>query len=255
MTKRIRLVIEYDGTAYGGWQFQTNAPTVQEELEKALLELTGEKIRVTGASRTDAGVHARAQVAHFDTDSAIPAARFSYALNTLLPKDIRVQESCDAPEDFHARFWTKGKEYSYTIWNNTHASALMADRAWCIYPQLDVEKMRAAAQALVGEHDFRAFCATGGQTKTTVRTVHEIRIEEKEPHLIVIRISGNAFLYNMVRIIAGTLADIGTGRLSGDVIDWMLETGDRTIGGPTAPAQGLTLERIDYYETKPSWVR
>ena len=112
MTKRIRLEIEYDGTAYGGWQYQLNAPTVQEEVEKALLELTGEKIRVTGASRTDAGVHARAQVAHFDTESQIPAERFSYALNTLLPKDIRVQESSEAPADFHARFWTRGKEYS-----------------------------------------------------------------------------------------------------------------------------------------------
>ena len=255
MTKRIRLEIEYDGTAYGGWQYQLNAPTVQEEVEKALLELTGEKIRVTGASRTDAGVHARAQVAHFDTESQIPAERFSYALNTLLPKDIRVQESSEAPADFHARFWTRGKEYSYMIWNNTHASALLADRAWCIYPQLDVEKMREAAQLLKGEHDFRAFCATGGQTKTTVRTIHEIRVEEKEPHLVTIRVSGNAFLYNMVRIIAGTLADIGTGRLPVDTVTRMLETGDRTIGGPTAPAQGLTLERIDYYETKPDWVR
>lgn len=255
MTKRIKLRIEYDGTSYGGWQYQLNAPTVQNEIEKALLELTGEKIRVTGASRTDAGVHAKGQVAHFDTESPIPAERFSYALNTLLPMDIRIQESEEVPGDFHARFWTKGKSYSYLIWNNTHASALLANRAWSVYPPLDVEKMRQAAAYLVGEHDFAAFCATGGQTKTTVRTINDLSIDDSAEHEIVIQVSGNAFLYNMVRIIAGTLVDVGSGRLPVTITEEMLKTKDRTIGGPTAPAQGLTLEAIDYYATKPEWVR
>ena len=255
MTKRIKLRIEYDGTAYGGWQYQTNAPTVQDEIEKALHTLTGEDIRITGASRTDAGVHARGQVAHFDTESQIPADRFSYALNTLLPEDIRIQESQDAPQDFHARFWTKGKAYSYLIWNNTHASALLAHRAWSVYPALDVEKMRKAAAYLIGEHDFAAFCATGGQTKTTVRTIYDLTIDNSREHEVLIRVSGNAFLYNMVRIIAGTLVDVGTGRLPVSITKEMLESRERSIGGPTAPAQGLTLEMIDYYDAKPQWVR
>lgn len=253
--RRIRLRVEYDGAAYGGWQLQKNAPSVQGELERAVLELTGEKTRVTGASRTDAGVHARGQVAHFDTQSAIPPERFSYALNTRLPLDIRVQDSCAAPEDFHARFWTRGKQYSYTICNQKHASALLGGRSWHVYRALDLDAMRRAAGDLLGEHDFAAFCATGGSAKTTVRTITQASVQRAEHNCVVLQITGNAFLYNMVRIIAGTLAGVGSGDLPQDVVRRMMETGDRTLGGVTAPPQGLVLEEIFYYDRKPDWVR
>ncbi len=253
--RRIRLLIEYDGTAYGGWQLQNNAPTIQGMLEQALLRLTGETIRVTGASRTDAGVHARGQVAHFDTQSAIPAERFSYALNTFLPPDIRVQDSCQTVAQFHARFWTRGKRYSYTICNRRHASALLYRRAWHVYRPLDLTRMQQAAQMLVGTHDFAAFCATGGSARTTVRTLHDVRIERAPEDCVVITVEGNAFLYNMVRIIAGTLAGVGQGDLARDVIQRMLDTGDRKLGGVTAPPQGLILEQIEYETSKPAWVR
>lgn len=253
--QRIRLTVEYDGTHYGGWQLQKNAPTVQGELERALSQLTGRSIRITGASRTDAGVHARGQVAHFDSPVNIPPEKFSYALNTHLPPDIRVQDSCAAPEGFHARFWTRGKRYTYTIYNAKHASALLHDRSWHVWQPLDLEKMNRAARDLLGTHDFSAFCAAGGSEKTRVRTLTRADVERKDGGRVVITVEGNAFLYNMVRIVAGTLAAVGAGDRSVDVVEKMLVSGDRTLGGPTAPPQGLVLEEIFYYDEKPEWVR
>lgn len=251
--RRIRLTVEYDGTNYGGWQLQDNAPTVQGCLEQALFELTGERTRITGASRTDAGVHAKGQVAHFDTESNIPADRFSYALNTHLPPDIRVQDSCEAAEGFHSRFWTSGKRYSYTIFNKKHASALLAHRSWHVYRDLDVDKMQRAANDLVGTHDFAAFCATGGSAKTTVRTLHDVRVE-RMGDCVIITVEGNAFLYNMVRIIAGTLVGVGDGDLPEDIVLQMFSTLDRRIGGVTAPPQGLILDEVFHHDEKPEWV-
>ena len=248
--RRIRLTVEYDGTNYGGWQLQDNAPTVQGCLEQALFELTGEHTRITGASRTDAGVHAKGQVAHFDTESNIPADRFSYALNTHLPPDIRVQESAEAAQGFHSRFWTSGKRYSYTIFNKKHASALLAHRSWHVYRDLDVDKMQRAANDLVGTHDFAAFCATGGSAKTTVRTLHDVRVE-RMGDCVIITVEGNAFLYNMVRIIAGTMLDIGMGRKEPSSFRKALETGDRLALGITAPASGLELTRVYYADELP----
>lgn len=253
--QRIRLTVEYDGTHYGGWQLQKNAPTVQGELERALSQLTGRSIRVTGASRTDAGVHARGQVAHFDSPVNIPPEKFSYALNTHLPPDIRVRDSCAAPEGFHARFWTRGKRYTYTIYNAKHASALLHDRSWHVWQPLDLEKMNRAARDLLGTHDFSAFCAAGGSEKTRVRTLTRADVERKDGGRVVITVEGNAFLYNMVRIVAGTLAAVGAGDRPVDVVEKMLVSGDRTLGGPTAPPQGLVLEEIFYYDEKPEWVR
>nr|WP_122012826.1 tRNA pseudouridine(38-40) synthase TruA [Maliibacterium massiliense] len=252
---RIKLVLEYDGTAYAGWQLQKNAPTVQLRLEQALEKCTGAFTRVTGASRTDAGVHAAGQVAHFDTESAIPPEKFSYALNTLLPPDIRVRASMRAPDGFHARFWASGKRYQYLIYNDLHASALLRCRTWHVYQQLDIQAMRAAARLLEGTHDFAPFCAAGSVAKTTTRTLQKVRVYAPQPHIVAIDVAGTAFLYNMVRIIAGTLAGIGAGKLAPDVIARMFATGDRRIGGVTAPACGLTLAQVFYHSEKPPWVR
>ena len=244
--QRIRLTVEYDGTHYGGWQLQKNAPTVQGELERALSQLTGRSIRITGASRTDAGVHARGQVAHFDSPVNIPPEKFSYALNTHLPPDIRVQDSCAAPEGFHARFWTRGKRYTYTIYNARHASALLHDRSWHVWQPLDLEKMNRAARDLLGTHDFSAFCAAGGSEKTRVRTLTRADVERKDGGRVVITVEGNAFLYNMVRIIAGTLLRVGSGQMEPEEIPVILEAKDRGRAGETARPEGLTLVEIEY---------
>ena len=243
--RRIHLIVEYDGTAYAGWQRQANAMTVQEKLERAILKLTGEELCVSGASRTDAGVHALGQSAHFDTESCIPADKFSFALNTLLPPDIRVTRSEEVPLEFHARFSTRGKRYRYLFHAAPHAGALTRNtHAHVIYP-LDVEKMQAEAQDLVGTHDFAAFAASGSVVKDTVRTIYraEVSREGSEIRLIV---EGSGFLYNMVRIIAGTLIGVGSGKLEPGAFKRAIASGDRLDLGVTAPAHGLTLMEVFY---------
>lgn len=243
--RRIHLIVEYDGTAYAGWQRQANAMTVQEKLERAILKLTGEELCVSGASRTDAGVHALGQSAHFDTESRIPADKFSFALNTMLPPDIRVTRSEEVPLEFHARFSTRGKRYRYLFHAAPHAGALTRNtHAHVIYP-LDVEKMQAEAQDLVGTHDFAAFAASGSVVKDTVRTIYraEVTREGREIRLIV---EGSGFLYNMVRIIAGTLIGVGSGKLEPGAFRRAIASGDRLDLGITAPAHGLTLMEVFY---------
>ena len=243
--RRIHLIVEYDGTAYAGWQRQANAMTVQEKLERAILKLTGEELCVSGASRTDAGVHALGQSAHFDTESRIPADKFSFALNTLLPPDIRVTRSEEVPLEFHARFSTRGKRYRYLFHAAPHAGALTRNtHAHVIYP-LDVEKMQAEAQDLVGTHDFAAFAASGSVVKDTVRTIYraEVTREGSEIRLVV---EGSGFLYNMVRIIAGTLIGVGSGKLEPGAFKRAIASGDRLDLGITAPAHGLTLMEVFY---------
>ncbi len=243
--RRIHLIVEYDGTAYAGWQRQANAMTVQEKLERAILKLTGEKLCVSGASRTDAGVHALGQSAHFDTESRIPADKFSFALNTLLPPDIRVTRSEEVPLEFHARFSTKGKRYRYLFHAAPHAGALTRNtHAHVIYP-LDAERMQAEAQDLVGTHDFAAFAASGSVVKDTVRTIYraEVTREGSEIRLVV---EGSGFLYNMVRIIAGTLIGVGSGKLEPGAFKRAIASGDRLDLGITAPAHGLTLMEVFY---------
>ncbi len=245
--RRIQLIVEYDGTDYAGWQRQANALAVQQVLEETLLRLTGERIVLHGASRTDAGVHALGQSAHFDTDSRIPGEKFSYALNALLPHDIRVRESRDVPPDFHARFSTKGKRYRYLFWDAPHAGALNRNtHAHSIYP-LDDARMRREAQSLVGTHDFAAFAASGSVVKDTVRTIWraDVTRDGNEVKLIV---EGSGFLYNMVRIIAGTLRDIGSGKLEPGALARAIDSGDRLDLGVTAPAHGLTLMEVFYKE-------
>ena len=210
-THRVLIRVSYDGTHYAGWQRQQNALAVQQVLEEALCKLTGERIVVTGSSRTDAGVHAQGQCVHFDTLSRIPADKYPFALNTCLPTDIRVLAGMDISSDFHARFDAKGKCYTYRIHNAPHASALYRDLTAHVPQKLDVARMQRSLPCLLGTHDFAAFQASGGTAKTTVRTLESISLE-KNGEDITLLVRGNAFLYNMVRIIAGTLIEIGLGR-------------------------------------------
>lgn len=248
-TQRILLTISYDGTAYCGWQLQENGPSIQEEVEKALQKALGRFTRITGASRTDAGVHAQGQRAHFDTASSIPPEKFPFVLNRYLPQDIRVLAGAAVPPDFHARFQAAGKLYTYRIHNAPHPSALYRNLTAHVPVFLDVEKMREAGQRLIGTHDFSAFAAAGGSAKTTVRTLDLLSVQRAGEE-ITLQVHGNAFLYNMVRIIAGTLIGIGQGKLAPACLDRALQTGSRLELGVTAPPQGLELTHVDYaFET------
>jgi len=244
--RNIKLTIEYDGTNYHGWQIQKNGITVQETIEKAISKLLDNHVGIVGCSRTDVGVHAYGQIAHFLTNSSIPGDKFSYAINNLLPDDIVIKQSEEVSEDFHSRYCAKGKKYRYLIYNEAHASAIMRNRAYHVRPQLDFEKMKNAALYFNGKHDFAAFQATGGQVRSSVREIYSIDIFKKEDNLIAIEVSGNGFLYNMVRIIAGTLIYVGIGKIAADEIPKIIESLDRTRAGKTAPAEGLYLMEIYY---------
>ena len=245
MTRRYLLTVAYDGTAYCGWQAQKNGPSVQDTLEAALSRLLGTFTRVTGASRTDAGVHALGQRAHFDADTRIPPDKLPFALNTMLPPDVRVTQGLLVPDTLHARFSVESKTYTYRIHNAPHASALYRNLTAHVPVALDDALMDRAAQALAGTHDFAAFAAAGGSAKTTVRTISDIRVR-RDGDRVTLTVTGNAFLYNMVRIIAGTLIDIGHGKLPPDCLSLALQTGNRLDLGVTAPACGLELTEIRY---------
>jgi len=242
---RIRLTVAYDGTNYHGWQAQNNGITIESELTRALSELLGETVQVIGASRTDAGVHALGNIAVFDTDARMPADKFSYALNHLLPEDIRIQRSEEVAPDWHPRRVPSRKTYEYRIYRAQFPMPTKRLYSYFTYLPLEAAPMREAAQYLVGEHDFRSFCQTGAQAETTVRTIYALDVEEQGSDL-VIRVCGNGFLYNMVRIIAGTLMDVGLGRRTPESMTDILAACDRTAAGPTAPAHGLTLMRYEF---------
>lgn len=250
---RVKLIVEFDGTDYAGWQRQENAMTVQQRLEEALARLFGRPVTVQGASRTDAGVHAAGMVCHFDVETRIPAERIAYALNFTLPRDIRVKDSQEVAACFHARFDARAKWYRYTIYNHKHAGALNRRTVAHVPVALDVDRMREALTSLLGRHDFAAFAASGSVVKDTVREIYVAELQ-KNGDTIVLDLIGSGFLYNMVRIIAGTLMDIGRGKLESDAFEAMLTTGSRLKGGVTAPPQGLILQRI-YYDTVPSYAR
>lgn len=242
---RVLLTVEYDGTAYAGWQRQANALAVQQVLEEAISRLVGAQTTLFGASRTDAGVHALGQCAHFDTASRIPPDKYAYALNTMLPADIRVRESRAVPDAFHARFWARGKLYRYLIHAAPHAGALTRNtHAHVIYP-LEVERMRAELARLIGRHDFAAFAASGSVVRDTVRTVRMARLE-KNGEEYALFVEGDGFLYNMVRIIAGTLIQVGSGKLAPGAFARAIASKSRLDLGVTAPAHGLTLMRVYY---------
>ena len=291
--KRIKLVVAYDGTNYHGWQVQPREITIEGVLNEALTALTGEEIQVIGASRTDAGVHARGNVAVFDTESRIPGEKFSYALNQRLPEDIIIQKSEEVDRDFHPRYQECRKTYEYTILNRRFPLPEYRNTAHFDYGNLDIEAMKKACKAFIGEHDFAGFCSAGAQVKTTVRTIYSLEVEcmelggvQKENHaekkteyekisddvniktgeeqennglvnikddeeqennrLIKIRVNGNGFLYNMVRIIAGTLLEVGKGNVAPEQMEDIIKSTDRKEAGPTAPAKGLKLVEIRY---------
>lgn len=255
--KRILLTVEYDGSAYAGWQRQLNGIAVQQVLEEALAQGCGHPVTVTGSSRTDAGVHARMQMVHFDTDSTIPPDKYPFVLNNLLPPDIRVQAAREVPASFHARFLTSGKTYTYRILNSRHGSAILRATRWHVPVPLDVPAMQEALAFLPGTHDFAAFQAAGGTARTTVRTVDRAELEADGPEL-TLTVSGNAFLYNMVRIIAGTLVEVGLGKRGKDAFARAFVSLNRLDLGMTAPPCGLELTEVRYPDlafTDPDAVR
>ena len=209
--KRVKMVVAYDGTNYSGWQLQKNAVTIEQKLNEALFDLLGEEIQVTGASRTDAGVHSLGNVCVFDTNTRMPAEKICYALNTRLPEDIVVQSSCEVDADFHPRAGKSAKTYEYRILNRDFRDPTRRLDTYFYHYDLDVEAMQRAAAFLEGEHDFKSFASVHAQVETTVRTIYHCTVK-KDEDIIRIRVSGNGFLYNMVRIIAGTLIEVGAGK-------------------------------------------
>ncbi len=244
---RILLRIAYDGTNYSGFQSQVNAVAIQDVLNSALTDLFGQPVRTIGASRTDTGVHARGNAAVFDIETRIAPGKIAYALNARLPEDIRITESRLVPDTFHPRFCDCVKTYSYRILNRRFPDPMQRLYSLHYYYPLDDKAMDAAAQYIVGEHDFASFCSAGYSGHSTVRTIYSTKVE-RDGDLITFTVSGNGFLYNMVRILAGTLIRIGGISKDPEEMQRVLLTKDRQAAGDTALAKGLTLERIDYPE-------
>lgn len=244
--KRIKLTVAYDGTAYRGWQVQPNGITIEEVLNKALSDLLKEPVSVIGASRTDSGVHGLGNVAVFDTENRMPGDKICFAVNQRLPEDVRVVHSEEVPLDWHPRKQNCTKTYEYKILNcRIEVPTRRLYAHFCHYP-LDVEKMRQAAAYLIGEHDFASFCASNHQAEETVRNLYEITVDKGADDIVTIRLRGNGFLYNMVRIIAGTLIKVGSGMYPPEHMKEILEARNRAAAGDTAPAKGLTLVGIEY---------
>lgn len=245
--RRIMLVVAYDGTDYCGWQIQPNGITIEEVINRELSRILKENICVIGASRTDSGVHALGNVAVFDTEARIPAEKVSFALNQSLPEDIRIQESLQVPSDFHPRRCKSCKSYEYDIYNHTFENPLNRRYSCFVHRTLNLQKMQQAADFLVGTHNFKSFCNIHTQVEDTVRTIYNCHISCEE-HLIRIHIEGNGFLYNMVRIIAGTLIEIGMGEYEPTYIKEIIAGQNRELAGKTAPARGLRLVKIQFNE-------
>ena len=242
--RNIKIKLEYDGTDFFGWQRQKKGRTIQQDLEKAIAKLTGEEeIEVFGSSRTDSGVHARGYVANFHTSSTIPGERFKEAINTKLPADIVVLHSEEVEESFHSRYMSTGKTYCYTILNRREAPAMGRNYMYHYMGSLDVEAMKQACVHFVGKHNFEGFKSLGSSVQTSTRTVSDLHIET-DGDLIKIYISADGFLYNMVRIIAGTLLRVGTGKIKAREIPEIIQSKDRTRAGKCAPARGLCLEKV-----------
>ena len=243
--KRVKLVVAYDGTNYHGWQLQPGAVTIEQVLNETLTELLGEPIAVIGASRTDSGVHALGNVAVFDTDSPIPPDRIAYALNGKLPEDIVVVKSEEVPGDWHPRHCDSIKTYEYRILNQEMPDPVRRRDTWHVSFPLDVDAMREAAEYLKGEHDFKSFCSAQSEVENTVRTIYELSVE-KTGTLITIRVRGSGFLYNMVRIIAGTLIEVGKGKKTPAQVADIIAGAKRKEAGMTAEAKGLIMDEVFY---------
>lgn len=246
-SRNIALRLMYLGTAYHGWQVQKNAITVAETLEKALSQIVCHPVRVVGAGRTDAGVHAETYIANFHTTSSIPCQRLPLAVNTRLPKDIVVVKATEVADDFNAIGSCHRKEYTYRIYNSRLGNAFLVDRAWFYPKHLDEQIMQRAASAFVGTHDFAAVRSVGTETKTTVRTVYYFDVTRQDD-LIECRVCANGFLYNMVRAMVGTIIYAAEGKLDANEISAILATRDRTLAGPTAPPGGLYMTKLFYDE-------
>ncbi len=247
MKKRVRMTVSYDGTNYSGWQVQNNGTTIEGVLNDTLSQLLGEEIKVSGASRTDSGVHALCNEAIFDSHTRIPGEKISYALNQRLPEDIRVVASSDTSLEFHPRFCKSKKTYEYRVVTSEFPNPLKRLYAHFTYLPCQIEPMQEAAKYLVGKHDFKSFCSVGAQVESTVREVTDLQVYRFQDE-VVIRITGYGFLYNMVRIIAGTLLEVGYGRRKADSIETTLLGKDRQLAGPTAPAKGLCLVKYEFLE-------
>ena len=242
---RVKMIVAYDGTNYKGWQVQPNGITIEEVLNKNLSNLLGEQIVVSGASRTDSGVHSLGNIAVFDTNTRMPADKIAFALNQRLPEDIVVQGSCEVEDGWHPRYQNSRKTYEYRILNRTFRMPTRRLDTYFYHYPLDVEKMKKAVSYLEGEHDFKSFCAIGAQVKTTVRTIYACDVE-KEGDIITIRVTGNGFLYNMVRILVGTLLFVSEGKIDPADLPAIIDSGERIRAGKTAPPQGLYLNRVEY---------
>ena len=242
---RILICFSYNGALYSGYQKQNNAKSIQQTIEDALSQKLGQQITLTATGRTDAGVHALCQYAHFDAELSFPAERIVQIAKSVLPEDIKIYSAIQVSDDFHARKNVKKKTYMYVFNKKAEFIPFLNDTTTFLDCEVDVEKMKVASKYLIGEHDFRAFCSAGSSVKDFNRTIYSVDIEQNSDSL-VIKVCGNGFLYNMVRIIVGTLVEIGTGKLSVDCIEKMLKTGDRTFGGKTAKPQGLYLFSVEY---------
>lgn len=243
--RNIKLTIEYDGTNYSGWQSQENEVTVQETIERAIKTSLGDKVRITGSGRTDARVHALGQVANFYTNSTVPTYKIKYILNNILPEDISILNSEEVDLEFHSRFSAKGKRYKYQIYNGKIGRPIYRNISYHVKHEIDIDRMREASKYLIGTHDFASFMSRKAVVHTTVRTIYNIEINNKE-EFIEILIEGNNFLRNMVRIIVGTLVKIGTWKMDAEEMNKVLMERNRCAAGPTAPPQGLFLERVFY---------
>lgn len=243
--KNILIEIEYDGSNYCGWQVQTNGATIQQKIEEAIENLTGEKLRINGAGRTDAGVHAFGQTATFQTATSIPPTAISKSLNPRLPDDISIISSKEVPSDFHARFSAKGKIYRYVIFNRQQRSPFQDKKSFRYGKSIDIEAMQSAANHFIGTKDFRAFMAAGSSVIDTTRTIYRLEVRN-EGQMIFIETEGNGFLYNMVRIIAGTLLECGEGKINPEAVSSIIDSLDRENAGRTLPGYGLYLVKVIY---------
>ena len=242
---KVLLSVAYDGSNYYGWQRQNDFITVQQKVEEAISALMKKPVAVRGASRTDTGVHAMCQGVVFETETTIPVEKMPYAINSFLPNDIVVNGAREVGEEFHPQYSVIDKTYEYKIQNCAFRNPLLYNYTDFVHYKLDIDKMNEACQYFIGEHDFNAFCASGSQTKTTVRTIDKLNVR-REKEIVTISVTGSGFLYNMVRILTGTLVEVGLGKTNPDDMPKILEAKDRSKSGATLPPRGLILVNVEY---------
>ena len=243
--RNIKLIIEYDGKCYNGWQKQPDRLNIQGEIEKAIQSITGEEVELIGSGRTDAGVHALGQVANFKTNSKIPIEKMAMAINSQLKKSIVIKQAAEVDDRFHSRYTTKRKTYRYVINNSKCGTAIYRNLEYCFPIELNIENMQKAAKKFEGEHDFKGFKASGTSSKNSVRTIYKAEVTRKDDK-VIIELTGNGFLYNMVRIISGTLLEVGTGKIKPEEITDIINSKDRKRAGKTLPPHGLYLVKVEY---------